>query len=121
LELIEPTIEAVELVMVFARLAAVTEHLEFGRQIGVVRRDHAAVAEPAQVLGWIKAKGACQPDTADPALARERAVRLAGILNKEHVFPAGGLERLVDTVQVSGLAIEVDGKDGLGVWPEDAF
>ena len=113
LQLVEAAVDARDLVPVAVALAAVAELAQPGREARVVHEDRPAVAEAAQVLGRVEGEG---PDAAlagerphRPALV-EGAVRLAGVLEHGEAPLAGEGE---DRVHVRGVAVEVDGQDGL--------
>ena len=70
--------------LVLADLPEVPQHGDLLGERAVRRRDHAAVAEPAQVLGRMEAEAAGEPERAGPPPVRAaRAVRLGGVLEQQ--------------------------------------
>ncbi len=113
LQLVEAAVHARDLVPVPVALPAVAQLPQPGREAGVVHEDRPAVAEGAEVLGRVEGK------RADAALAGERphrpalvarAVRLARVLEDGEAPLAGEGQ---DRAHVRGVAVEVDGDDGL--------
>ncbi len=109
LERIEPRVHAGHGAQV-ALAPAIFAQLPHARgERRIVRRDRAAVAERAQVLGRIEAEGGNIGDRAEPPAMKPRAVRLGAVLDNTCAVPAGESE---DRVEIGRLPIKVHRDDG---------
>ena len=88
----------------------VAKHLHLGSDLPVLGDHHTAFAVGAQVLRIVEAKGCRVAEGAGPGALVLGAMGLAGVLDdREPVSTADGDHG----VHIGGLAVEVDGHDGL--------
>ena len=66
LQRVEPAVDADEVMVVPRLLPVVAQHPQLRGQLAVVGRDHAAVAEAAEILGRIEAQAAERAERAGP-------------------------------------------------------
>ncbi len=108
---VEAAVDALDLVDVFLERAMVGEQAGLAGEVIVVRDDGPAVPVGAEVLAGIEAERPGDPEGPGlPALVGGE-VGLGAVLDQVELVPvADGL----DGLDVHGLAVDVDGDDGLG-------
>ena len=99
--------------MVAIDLAAVSQPAYPRGQRLVARGDRAAVAQRAEVLGWIKAERAGGAETSDRLAGARCQVRLAAILDDGEIV--AGCER-TDRRHVRRLPVQVHRQQGRRAW-----
>ena len=72
----------------------------------VVRRQHAAIAQRAEILRWIQAERAHLADRAKPLAMQCGAVRLGAILDQRHAMGAAEWQY---GIKIGGLAVKMHG------------
>jgi hypothetical protein len=101
-------------VLVLGALAVVRDQAHARGDVVARRHDGPGVAGRAEILGRVETEAAGVADRADPPpLAGDRApgaVRLRRVLDERRAVPAGERD---EPVEVGGLAVEMDGDDGL--------
>ena len=111
LHLVEPAVDAGDLVPVAVALPAVAQPPHPRRHRRVLHHHRAAVAEGAQVLGGIKGQGADAGERAHAPALVGGPDGLAGVLDHRHAPLAAQRQQ---RVEVGGMSIQVHGEDRPG-------
>ena len=85
---------------------------------GIIGQQRPALAAGAEVFAGIKAEAREVAEGAHGFAFVFRAVRLGGVFHHGETVPPGEGE---DGIQVKGVAVKVDGQDGLGARGDGAF
>ncbi|MNX91376.1 hypothetical protein D3C86_1234510 [compost metagenome] len=118
LDLVQPRVRARQAADVAILPAVFAQPPDLLGDLGRGRRDAAAVADGAQVLGRVEAEGGRIAEGADLAPVKLRAVGLRAVLDHLEAVTPGELH---DPGHVGRVAVDVDRDDGLGRGRDEAF
>src|SRR5690606_1670533 len=111
LDSVQPTIAALELVIVLVDTAMVGDHAALPRQSFIIARDGSAIAIGAQVLSRIETERSSMPDGTDTPALVFGAMRLRAVFDKLQARLMGHFH---ERIHVTWMAVEMDRDDGNG-------